>query len=238
MTPPVPVGDLLFSDDFATLDTSKWYAKRSGHPRTSSLADWCGFDTVQVKNGRLTIQALRDPVTGRYRSAEITTEQLPPFTGRMYVEAVAKVAKGAGTWSAPLWLWPYPYGAAPGVEIDVCEQLGKESKAYHATVHNWRSETDDVQQGMKLLGTAGSPLLHNEFHRYGALIDHQWVDFYFNGAVYSSVKAADVGVDDFTTKQYTLLADLDMGGSWAGTPAASLVRAAMELDSVNVWRLA
>lgn len=214
MTPPVPVGALIFGDDFVGAagskpDTKKWAAKaRPGQ----ALADWNGFNEISLDGvGNVVISAVRQS-NGRWKSGWLSTSTLHGWSGPRYVEARVKVAAGYGVWNGPVWEWAYPYGAG-GIEIDVCEQLGKQPKAYHTTVHNWQV-SPQKQQGRQ---DNVAPALSGGFHVYAAVVEPTHVDFYFDGALEYTVQGSAIGVQDLTKPEVSLNCSLNMGG-WGGTP--------------------
>lgn len=146
--------------------------------------------------------------------------------GPRHAEVRAKIPSGVGTWSAPLWEWAYPYGAG-GLEIDEVEQLGKESHAYHTTVHNWVS--GNIQKGQK---DVTKSFLFKGFHVYAADIEPGQIVFSFDGTPVCTVKNTDVGVVDFTTFKTVANIDLDMGG-WGG-PVSCVSPQKMLVDYVRV----
>ena len=132
---PVPVGALLFSDEFAAaLDPAKWDVKAHG--------TWLPAN-VTTHDGLLEIAATKDSA-GVWHGGEL--QGLAPtyqYVGPRYMEARAVVPQGQGTWSAPIWEWGAPWGGNH-VEIDVCEQLGSEPTKYHATIHVSGTESHGV----------------------------------------------------------------------------------------------
>lgn len=217
---PVPVGALLFSDEFTgPLDPAKWDVKF--HDR------WLQAN-VTVANGQLEITATKD-WAGVWHGGEL--QSLAPayqYVGPRYMEARAKVPAGAGTWAAPIWEWGAPWGANH-VEIDVCEQLGLEPTKYHATIHVNGTESKGV-----VIDTG--VVLADAFHRYGAAIYPDRADFYFDGAKVGTIAAFRVSAWPFVTTPMCAVVDLDMGG-WGGTiTVAPPVR--LLVDYVKVWALA
>jgi beta-glucanase (GH16 family) len=224
---PVPVGAVLFADEFngTALDTAKWDVKNLSGGVTAFVPS-----AVSVHDGALDIVATTD-AAGKWSSGEIQGQPVTAYTGPRYLEARAKVPVGLGTWPAPLWERDAPWGAL-GIENDVSEQLGREPTAYHVTVHNGPTSSFGkvVQAGVNLA---------DAFHRYGCAMYADHADYYLDGLRVATITAAEAGLSawKFTTTPMVPLIDLDMGGSWAGTisvapPVHFLV------DYVRVWALA
>lgn len=235
MRTPVPVGALIFGDEFngtagSKPDSTKWTA-RTG--KSNGLAHYNGLNNVSLDgNSNLVITEAKDS-SGVWQSAFISTANKKSITGPRYCEVMAKVAAGVGTWSAPLWEWPYPYGAAPGIENDVNEQLGKDPQAYHFTWHNWNSGTNP-QKGQRI---ACGVNLSAGFHRYGCAVYQDHAVAYFDGLkVGVPVKASDIGLSSLTSWHVAEVIDLNMGG-WGGTVGVT-GPVKMLVDYVRVYALA
>jgi Glycosyl hydrolases family 16 len=201
--PPVTVKQLIFGDEFngpagARPSHRLWGAKGFGK--------WSGWSHIKENGaGSVVLTAYKNSVGWHtpWLSGKIG------YQGPRYVEARAEVPCGAGTWSAPIWEWAYPYGRVPGFENDVAEQLGNEPTQYHATLHHWTNSGRDVQSSREF--TARSPLC-GTFHTYGAAIFSNRVDFYLDGAFTTSIPASAVGLWGLTTRKEVMNIDLAMGG--------------------------
>lgn len=227
----VPVGASLFSDDFngaagSKPDPTKWIAaKRTA--KSGTVFD--GLNEIQLDGqGNLVIAARK--INGKWYSGELVGKQ--SFKGPYYAETLAKVAAGAGTWSAPLWLWAYPSGVS-GVEVDVCEQLGSQPSGMHTTVHAAGGAAQRT-----VLNNVGV-ILANDFHVYGCAMHTDHADFYLDNKLIRTIKPTDgelAGRWPFTTTEMCALTDLDMGG-WGGAVAASVTAPKMLVASINVYEL-
>lgn len=225
VTPPVPVGSLLFEDNFngLTLDTTKWAAKSFSDHGSSTF--WDGLNRVKLDgNGNLVITA--SLVSGTWRSAWIAAKQ--QYLGPRYIQAMAKVPSGYGTWSAPVWESGH---GAPQLEIDVCEQLGRQPNAYHATLHNWYAPGQNHASGKTI---SSSIPLASAFHVYGADVHTDHVDFYLDGVKKATVLASAISLTDLTAWPVEMNVNLHMGGSWAGTPTIK-GPVAMLVDYISVY---
>lgn len=154
---PTPVNldpkewELTFSDDFETLDLTKWKINTSYdevHPEKSGIRRACFYtgdpDTVFVKDGKLYLRTLwKDGALGEgWYSAMLETSQdvhpryigSPDYKGFSqvggYFEVRCKVPRAVGIWSA-FWLMPdnpltfsdkdIQWSGEDGLEIDVME---------------------------------------------------------------------------------------------------------------------
>ena len=220
---PVPVGALLFHDDFdgTVIDATKWDVKLRGQFVQTA---------VSVHDGLLDITAeLNTVMPNGWQAGEIQGLPATAYTGPRYSECRAKVPAGAGTWAAPLWERDAPWGAL-GIENDTCEQLGKDPVGtYHVTVHNGPNESHGqvVSTGVDLAAA---------FHRYGCAMYPDRADYYFDGELVATIPSTALSAWKFTTTPTVPLVDLDMGG-WGGTitvqPPVHLL-----VDYVKVWALA
>jgi hypothetical protein len=229
----VPVGALLFSDDFdgpagSKPDGTKWHAKtgQSG----SSLATWAGLNQIKLDGaGNVVVEAVKSGA--RWDTGWLSG--VAGHTGPRYIEARVKVAGGGiGPWNGAIWEWGYPFGAAPSIEVDVCEQLARESRQYHATLHWWNG-AGNPQAGKVF--SAAAPLA-DDFHRYGAAIYADRVDWYLDGLKVGSTPASAINQADLTVWKVVPNISLNMGG-WGGTPTIP-GPAVLRADYVRVWALA
>ena len=234
MPTPVPVGPLIFSDEFTGSagtkpDPAKWTARSGG---SNGLAHYDGLTMVEL-DGNSNLVVTCQKISGVWQSGFLSTTK-HGYSGPRYVECRAKVAAGVGAWSAPLWEWPFPYGAAPGIENDVNEQLGKDAQAYHFTWHNWNGGTNP-QKGQRI---PCGVILADDFHRYGCAVYPDHADCYFDGRkVGVPVHASDIGLADLASHEVAAVIDLNVGG-WGGTPATGLTKLVMLVDYVHVYALA
>jgi beta-glucanase (GH16 family) len=224
---PVPVGALIFADDFAgtAVDTSKWNA-HSGHAG-QGLGYWNGLHNVTVSGGQLIVTAVKNGSV--WDSAFLTSK--PGWSQARYLETRAQVAGGVGTWSGPLWEWPYPYGGAPGIENDVVEQLGRSADSNHNALHYWQTSGQRQAGNFANLKTP----LAAAFHVYGSAVYPDHIDYFVDGRKVWSVKATSVGLTDLTKFKVAACVQLNMGG-WAGTPTIP-GPVSMLVDYVHVYAL-
>lgn len=228
--PPVTVGSEIFSDDFVGAtglkpDSTKWQAK--SYTSGASGAVFAGLTLIELDGAsNLKITAQKSS-SGVWQCGFITSKS--GYSGSRYTEGKAKMAPGFGTWNAPVWEWAFPNGG-PGLENDVNEQLGKQPDQYHCTLHNWNTS---AQSGITVSTGVN---LSTDFHIYGSALYSDHVDFYFDNSKVATILASAVGMTDLTTFEVAACIDLNMGGSWAGTPTIA-GPVDMLVDWYKVWSI-
>lgn len=124
-----------------------------------------------------------------------------------YFEMRAKFPKGLGTWPA-FWLLGVAKlkdKSATSVEIDVVEQYGVHPNSLHTCLHLWypnKKHTADpghfIVDGMA-----------DDFHRYGVMVNEDFIVFYFDGVELRRIKTPE----EAKAPLY-LLVNLALGGGW------------------------
>ncbi len=233
--PPGAGWALVFEDDFdgTALDTSKWrtcYAWASDEGCTNSSNEelqWYQKDDVIVSQGTLRLRAQRRSVNGyRYTSGMISSQG--SFSFRYgYCEARARVPKGRGLWAA-FWVAPEDNRWPP--EIDVLETLGQQPNTVHLT-HHWREESRAGPSGFSQTYTG--PDFTAEFHTFGLLWEPGQLVWYVDGVERHRV------VHHVPAEPFYLVANLAVGGSWAGAPDSDTpFPSDYEIDYIRVWQRA
>ena len=185
-----------------------------------------GLNPFQVHDGVLEIRAEPAPERARhalkgyrYTSGLITTQ--PSFSQTYgYFEMRAALPSGKGLWPA-FWLLPQDLSWPP--EIDVMESIGNPSK-YYVTLHS-KPETDS---GTEIaIDSEG-------FHTFAISWDARFVVWYLDGR---EVKRRPTPPD--MNKPMYLLANLALGGGWAGDPDESTpFPASFKIDYIRAYRFA
>jgi beta-glucanase (GH16 family) len=222
-----------------------WFRDGTGEPLTErTLAgnkelqlyvdpDWApdggppiGLDPFSVHDGVLEIAAqpaperLRERLSGyRYVSGLISSQ--PSFRQLYgYFEMRARLPRGKGVWPA-FWLLPADLEWPP--EIDVMESVGDPAKIY-VTAH---SKVD------KAVGTE-VPVSGDGFHTYAVAWDARQLVWYVDGR---EVRRQPTPPD--MHKPMYVLANVALGGDWAGPPDASTPwPARMGIDYIRAYRFA
>ncbi|MDA8317259.1 MAG: glycoside hydrolase family 16 protein [Actinomycetota bacterium] len=154
------------------------------------------------------------PRTYPYRSGMVTTFASMDFTYG-YVQVVAKLPGGTGTWPA-LWLLPTSEAWPP--EIDIMENWGT-AASFHATLH-WSTGPSD-EQVAKVVSTPAN--LSTTYHTYGLLWEPGSLTWYFDGAPVFAVTGNEV-----PSQPMYFLANLAIDG-----PAAS--GSSFDIQSVKIY---
>lgn len=185
-----------------------------------------GIDPFSVKDGVLTITARRVPAAQRqylwgyqFTSGLITTERTFHQTYGYY-EIRAKVPQVQGAWPA-FWLLPTDFSWPP--EIDVMEQIGGRTVYF--------SKHSKVGGDTHFTTPWGLPDPET-FHTYGVLWTPTTLTWYLD----RRATVATSTPRDMNKPMY-LLANLAMGGRWAGNPDPRTASAAYQIDYIRTYRL-
>lgn len=251
---PMPRPDraqLVWSDEFdgPALDLSKWR-----YDTARNKAGWWNGEqqyyaegrpqNLRIENGRLILEARRDPWTLRarpdwggqaYSSAKITTKGKAGWTNGFF-EVRAKLPCAHGTWPA-IWLLPEKADGWPdGGEIDVMEEVGSQPNVVHATLHTALfNHARKTQRGADLV----VPTACTAFHRYQLAWRPDSITIGVDDRAFMRVKNDQPGgraAWPFNERFYLIL-NLAMGGPWAGAVDDRALPQRMEVDYVRVWKL-
>ena len=167
-----------------------------------------GLNPFSVGGGSLTIITDRAPAAlapqlggFRYTSGLISTQ--PSFAQTYgYFEMRAKLPSGKGVWPA-FWLLPADFDWPP--EIDVMESVGDPSKVY-VTAHSKTAKDGGTEVSV-------SP---KDFHTYAVSWGPDMLVWFVDGR---EVKRLPTPSD--MHKPMYMLANVALGGDWAGAPDAS-----------------
>ncbi len=208
---------LTFDEDFKEpLSVSAWgpgtrwiahtpYAGDFGDARFADPEE--GFPFT-VANGILRIEARKDGERWRAGLLSSMDSKGNGFAQKYgYFEMRAKLPKGLGTWPA-FWL----LGATSlrdksitKIEIDVLEQYGVNPNALFTNMHLWYPDGRHWADGKPFL-VAG---MTDDFHRYGVMVDSDFITFYYDGAKLRRVTT----LEEAKVPLY-LLVNLALGGGW------------------------
>lgn len=211
---------LSASDDSIMIYVDPEFAGRGTKP--------LGIDPFSVQDGVLTITAERTPSHLRsqlwdydFTSGLITTEQ--SFTQTYgYFEMRAKVPLVEGAWPA-FWLLSADVSWPP--EIDVMEHIGGDEVYF--SLH---SDVDDHHTSKTFSLTLED--LDAAFHTYGVLWTPTSLTWYLDGTAVASAPTPD----DMHKPMY-MLANLAVGGGWAGDPDKSTTAIDFEIDYIRAYSL-
>ncbi len=189
-----------------------------------------GLDPFHISNGALEIRGEPAPPRAlpfiwgrRYVSGLITTK----FSfSQLYgvFEIRARLPQGRGLWPA-FWLLPADGGWPP--EIDVFEALGHECGKLYLAAHTSALGTHTASGG-----DAAVPGLCTGFHVFAAEWQEREIRWYFDG-----VEIKRTATPDDMHKPMYLLANLAVGGGWAGKPDSSTrFPAVYAIDWIRAYR--
>jgi len=221
----------IFDDEFngTSLDTSKWKPCYHSGDCTNSgnkELEWYLPENVTESNGVLQLQAKKqiynapDGKTYAYTSGMIASTNFSFTYG--YVEMRAKVTACKGMWSA-FWMLPTDGGWPP--EIDAEEVLGRDPTTVHMTYHY------DATNNLN-----GSPWSGPDFsagwHTFAVDWEPNAITWYVDGVK----RQQDTNASTITNKPMYLLANLAVGGNWAGWPdATTAFPCAFSIDYIRVY---
>jgi hypothetical protein len=221
---------LTFDEDFqGPLSVSAWgpgtrwiaHTPYAGDFGDAAFGDPEHDSPFTVNDGVLQIEAKK--VAGKWRSGLLSSVD-PKGAGFSqkfgYFEMRAQLPKGLGTWPA-FWLMGVPQLQEPRdkktltqIEIDVVEQYGVGPNALHTTLHRWGPGEFHWAEGDTAIVTG----MTEGFHTYGALVEEDFIRFYFDGVeLRKSPTPKEAKVPLY------LMVDLALGGGWpiAQTPDPS-----------------
>jgi beta-glucanase (GH16 family) len=198
--------------DSSVWDTCyEWYVASVGCTNfgNSDEREWYLPSQVQVSDGALHLVADATPTQGTdisgapktypYTSGMVTTFSSFNFTYG-YVQVVARIPGGTGTWPA---LWMLPENGAWPPEVDIMENYGSANQI-ECTVH-WGTTNQEADQEVN------SPTdLTSGWHTYGLLWEPGSLTWYLDGKVVYTYTG--VGVP---SQPMYLLANLAINGAAA-----------------------
>jgi beta-glucanase (GH16 family) len=172
----------------------------------------------------------------QYTSARLKTQgRFQQRYGRF--EARLKIPRGQGIWPA-FWMlggdietagWP------TSGEIDIMENIGREPRAVHGTVHGPGYSGAD---GIGGADTVARPLA-DDFHVYAVEWEPSEIRWLLDGRVFRRTTTADLpaGARWVYDHPFFLLLNVAVGGAWPGDPdATSTFPQVMLVDYVRVYR--
>lgn len=166
----------------------------------------------RIKDGVLTVTASKDPSRkNHWRSgllSSVDTKGNGFVQALGYYEARMQLPSGPGVWPA-FWLdglGSFRSPKAKVAEIDILEEYGVNSQIAHQVVHVWDTN------GKQLSGIGNSSTcqgMTTGFHTYGALINADYIHFYFDG-----VELWKTPTPPEATEPLYVMVDLALGGGW------------------------
>lgn len=244
---------MTFNDEFddksgAAIDKTKWTAEIGGEGWGNQELQYYTDSTENVYadgKGNLVIKAIKlnAPLNLKcwygpcqYTSARLITKgKFDQKYGKF--EARIKVPRGQGMWSA-FWMLGNDIdkvGWAQCGEIDVMENIGKEPKTVHGTIHG------PGYSGDKAIGAPFDikKLFADDFHVFTTEWSENEINFFVDGKRYKTITPKDL---PSKTKwaydhPFFLLLNFAIGGTWGGNPdAKSVFPQEMLIDYVRVYQ--
>lgn len=217
-------------------DTSRW----SKIPRGTS--DWnrkmSDFDSCYaMRDGKLILRGIVNHSvpedTASILTGGVYTKDKVSFGyGRLEVRARLYEAKGA--WPA-IWMLPQGGSWPRGGEIDIMERLNSDTFAYQ-TVHSYFTYNLKIKNPPS--GGIGT-IDPNDFNTYAVERYADSLVFYINNNktfTYPRIDTDKEGQWPFNDREFYLLIDMQLGGSWVGEVDTADLPVEMEIDWVRFYK--
>lgn len=225
--------DLVWEQDFnsGALDTAIWNIETGNNDGWgNNELQYYTADNVTVADGNLVITARKEATSGfDYSSARITTEDNFEFKyGR--VEVRAKVPVEEGTWPAA-WLLGANFdevGWPETGEIDIMEHKGNDPGVIHGTLH-YPGRSGGNADG----GTTTVQNVSSEFHLYSVEWTPEEIIFLVDNEPYHVYENSP---DSPFNKNFFLIMNLAMGGTFGGTVDPDFDEATYIVDYIKVYQ--
>jgi beta-glucanase (GH16 family) len=224
-------------------DPAKWgYDLGRGNPPGWGNSEWETY-TNSAENasldgtGNLVINAIKTGEgAGGYTSARLKTQGLYSTTyGK--IEARIKIPYGQGIWPA-FWMlgddistvsWPRCG------EIDIMENIGKETSTVHGTIHGpGYSGANGIGASYSMTGNVS-----DAFHVFTVIWKTDSIEFQVDGNTFKTITPANIpaGQTWVFDKPFFIIMNLAVGGGWPGYPDATTVfPQTMTIDYVRVYK--
>lgn len=242
---------LFWSDEFngvkgSRVDTKIWKHDLGGGGWGNNELE---FYTNKTKNtyqdgtGNLVIKAIKETTKDAcwygdcdYTSGRILTKgTLERQYGRF--EARIRIPKGQGLWAA-FWMLGSNIGTTNWPtcgEIDILENIGKEPKTVHGTIHG---------PGYSGAHGIGMPYSSDQdfsdgFHVYAVEWEREAIRWYVDGILYQTRTPKDLpeGSKWVYDHGFFIILNLAVGGGWPGNPdSSSVFPQSMKVDYVRVYQ--
>jgi len=234
-----PSWQLVWHDEFdgTALDAGKWVRETGGDGWGNGELEFYTdrTDNARLEGGQLIIEARRETFSNRdYTSARLKTQGLGAWRyGRM--EARIQIPRGQGLWPA-FWMLGDNITTAgwPGCgEIDVMENIGKEPRRVHGTVHGPGYSGAQGVTSTYELSTGG---FADSFHVYAVEWEPGAIRWYVDDTLYKTTTTRDVPGQWVFDHPFFIILNVAVGGSWPGNPDTTTVfPQTMRVDYVRVY---
>ncbi len=246
---------LTFGDEFndakdSPIDDNKWTAEIGGKGWGNQELQYYTNSTENAFHdgkGSLVIKVLEKDLPEdvfkcwygkcKYTSARLITKgKFDQKYGRF--EARIKIPRGQGMWSA-FWMLGNDIdkvGWSKCGEIDILENIGREPKTIHGTIHG------PGYEGAKGIGTAyklaDNSVFADNFHVYAVEWEKDKIEWFVDGKLYQTLtnKNLPKGKKWVYDHPFFLLLNLAIGGNWGGVPdKTTIFPEVMLIDYVRVY---
>lgn len=238
---------LVWSDEFDVdggIDETKWCYETGGHGWGNNEKQYYTTkdDNVYVKDGILHLVAKKENFEkNSYTSGKISTYGKASWKYG-YIEAMAKVPVGVGSWPA---VWMLSDAIHNGIrwpdcgEIDILEHVGKDPGTIHASLHSklYNHSIKTEQHYFENVGDVSS-----DFHKYAIEWTEDYVEFFFDDRSYVKYAKGENGRDTTDggwpfNKNFYILLNLAVGGNFGG-PAIDdeTIPWVYQIDYVRVYQ--
>lgn len=242
---------LFWSDEFngvkgSSVDTKIWKHDLGGGGWGNNELEFytnSTKNTYQDGTGFLVIKAVKETIKDGcwygdcdYTSGRILTKgTLERQYGRF--EARIRIPRGQGLWSA-FWMLGSNIGTTnwPNCgEIDILENIGKEPKTVHGTIHG---------PGYSGANGIGMPYSSDQdfsdgYHVYAVEWEREAIRWYVDGNLYQTRTPKDLpkGAKWVYDHEFFIILNLAVGGGWPGNPdSSSIFSQSMKVDYVRVYQ--
>ncbi len=222
-------------------DSTKLEINWSKIPRGKS--DWNNYMSdyeglYEIRSGNLILKGIKNTVLpdddAPYLTGGVYTKDKMVF-GHGRIEVKAKLTGARSAWPA-IWLLPKDDKWPQGGEIDIMERLNDDSYVYQ-TIHNDYT----VNQGIKDNPKSGivAHMKPDNYNVYAVELYQDSVSFFVNDThtfTYPRIETDKSGQFPFGDKEFYLLIDMQLGGSWVGSVNEQDLPAQMHIDWVRFLR--
>ncbi|MDR2761152.1 MAG: glycoside hydrolase family 16 protein [Planctomycetaceae bacterium] len=223
--------------DGGDFDQKRWSKiPRNGAEWGRHMSDFS--DCYQVKDGKLILRGLRNE--------HLPNDKSPYLTGGIYtkgkvnfadgrIEIRAKLGKAKGAWPA-FWLLPSDNTQWPrGGEVDIMEHLNSDDFIYQ-TVHS--NYTVNLKMIKNPPSGSKAKIDPDNYNVYAVELNKDDITFFVNDKktfVYPRIETDKEGQFPFNREFYLLL-DMQLGGSWVGEINPDNLPVEMQIDWVRFYK--
>ena len=149
------------------------------------------------------------------------------------IEARIKIPRTQGIWPA---FWMLGGGNWPNDgEIDIMENIGREPRRVHGTVHG---PGYSGAQGVSAAYDLGGPsAFADAYHVYAVEWEADTIRWYVDSALYATVTPRDLPGPWVFDRPFFIILNVAVGGGWPGSPDSTTVfPQTLQVDYVRVYQ--